>query len=519
MHNLPYRRFSVRIAALTAVAGLAMLPIPAAAIQGQSAGTSAQVDRAALQSAADSDAVRALYAARDWQPMWTDATRQALNSALAGRDRHGLDHVEFALDASGVDPAAREVAFTKAALRYAAMLARGGVDPTSLHDVYTIPRPDPDLNAGLAKAVSNGSLADWLQSLAPQDDEYRQLSEAYRRYNGAAADGAAVSEPIPAGDLIEVGDTDPRLPAILKRLRDGGYSSDDSGGSGGSDTSSYGERASAAVSRLQRDFGIADDGVIGPDTLTALNMGPSDRARAIAVALERRRWLVRSPAATRIDVNVAAARLRYFRDNQVVDSRNVVVGKPGNETPALQSPMYRLVANPTWTVPKSIQNGELANVGQSYFDSHNMVIRDGWIVQQPGPDNALGLVKFDMQNQHAIYLHDTSSPELFGRSQRELSHGCVRVEDATGFAAMLAEQAGITDKWEEARQSGDQTFVPLPENIPVRLLYQNVFVDDAGALAFRTDPYGWDDAVAQQLGFAPPDHAREQREQAPDIGP
>ena len=147
-----------------------------------------------------------------------------------------------------------------------------------------------------------------------------------------------------------------------------------------------------------------------------------------------------------------------------------------------------------------------------------MVLRDGWIVQQPGPDNALGLVKFDMANNQAIYLHDTSAPALFERSQRHLSHGCVRVEDALGFAQMLAEDEGVADAWQAAQATGEMTFVPLPRRIPVRLLYHNVYVGADGAIAFRTDPYGWNDPIAEQLGFAK-SSARRAEAQAIDIGP
>ena len=190
-----------------------------------------------------------------------------------------------------------------------------------------------------------------------------------------------------------------------------------------------------------------------------------------------------------------------YRDGALIDRRKVIVGKPGTETPALMSPIYRLVANPTWTVPKSIQNGELANVSEGYLRAHNMRMTGGWIVQQPGPDNALGLVKFDMRNQHAIYLHDTSAPNLFSRAERHLSHGCVRVADALGFAEMLADQEGVGDAWRAAREAGDMAFVPLPREIPVRMLYHNVFVDADGEVAFRTDPYGWNDPIARALGF------------------
>ncbi|GAA0731963.1 L,D-transpeptidase family protein [Sphingomonas japonica] len=468
-----------------------------------------------MRSAAEAAGVSDVYVAHDWKPLWTQSTADELDRLVAERRRHGLDRVAISVaEVADKSPAQRDVARTSTALRYAKALAQGSVDPTSLHEVYTFPRPDNDLTAGLEQAASDGTLADWFGGLAPQNAEYSKLSDAYVRYRQEAesADASRIAD----SGLIEIGDTDARVPAILEQLRANGYLSTEP--KSGEAAQTYDDQMADAIRRLQAEYGIADDGVIGRDTLTVLNLGPRDRARALAVALERRRWLARSPAATRIDVNAAAARMRYFRDGNRTDSRKVIVGEPGNETPALLSPIYRLVANPTWTVPKSIQNGELSGVSQGYLDSRNMAIQGGWIVQQPGPDNALGLVKFDMQNQHAIYLHDTSSPELFDQSQRQLSHGCVRVEDALGFAQMLAEQQGITDEWEKARGSGNETFVPLPEHIPVRLLYHNVFVDDAGAVAFRTDPYGWNDPIAQALGFEK-SNTRRSNAKGADVGP
>ena len=237
----------------------------------------------------------------------------------------------------------------------------------------------------------------------------------------------------------------------------------------------------------------------------------------MAVNLERRRWLVRQPPQTRIDVNTAAATLAYWRDGQLANRRRVVVGQPGNETPALASPMYRLVANPTWTVPKSIQTEEIEPKGAAYMARNNMRWEDGQIVQASGPDNALGLVKFDMKNDHAIYLHDTPAKALFQQSDRHQSHGCVRVEDALGFATMIAADQGITNAWERARQTGDQSFVPLRREIPVRLLYHTAFVD-GGRVMFRDDSYGWDEDVAEALGLARRAR-RAPRSHIGDVGP
>ncbi len=502
---------------------------------GPTAATSPERPVAIAKQAVTDPASRAVYAKAGWRAVWSAGNIETFDRVLADRARHGLDRIAFL-----ADPAEDgDVARTKAALDYAGALAQGRVDPTSLHDVYTLPRPKLDLAAGLARALAKGDLAAWFEGLAPQDPEYKALSDAYLAFSAKATVATPV-QAIPSG-VIRIGNRDARVATIVEQLVESGYLPT------ATDPSSVApdplapdplapaptapvQRASTpvpmlytpamaeALKGLQTDYGIAADGVVGPETLKVLNLGAGDRARALAVGLERRRWLARTPPATRIDVNTAAAQLRYYRDAAVVDHRKVIVGEPGHETPALSSPIYRLVANPTWTVPKSIQNGEMANVDETYLAAHNMVMRDGWIVQQPGPSNALGLVKFDMANDQAIYLHDTSAPGLFERSQRHLSHGCVRVEDALGFAEMLAESEGVTEAWQTAQSSGEMTFVPLPRRIPVRLLYHNVYVDDGGRVAFRTDPYGWNDPIAEQLGFAKA-AAKRAEAQAIDIGP
>src|SRR6185369_15523242 len=222
----------------------------------------------------------------------------------------------------------------------------------------------------------------------------------------------------------------------------------------------------AAVKKMQADYGMKPDGAIGREALAILNLSDVDRMRAIAVAMERMRWLERTPPPTRIDVNLAAARLTYWRDGQIADIRKVVVGEPDKQTPQLGSPIFRLVANPTWTVPRSVQENEIAQKGPDYLEANNMTWKDGWIVQGSGPKNSLGLVKFDMQNDQAIYLHDTPAKALFGLVQRQRSHGCVRVDDALGFAAVLAQDEGVLDEWNQALASGEETFVNLPHKIP-----------------------------------------------------
>ncbi len=443
------------------------------------------------------------------QAQWSAATVRQLRAAIDRRAAHGLDRMTFAVEGQP-GTAQGEAALTRSALRYAAALARGASDPAKLYAIYTLPRSQVDLEGGLAQAMARGKVDDWLESLAPQHDGYLQLSKAYLALRGASAPAPAIPD---APEPLKPGQTDERVPAIARQLVASDYL-DGALAQG----NRYNDAMVRAVRRMQADYGIEPDGIVGGGVIEILNLSDADRARAIAVALERLRWLEREAPATRIDVNIAAARLSYWRDGKLVDSRKVVVGKPDNETPQLGSPIHRLVANPTWTVPRSIERKEIAGKGEAYLRRNNMTWKDGWIVQQPGPQNSLGLVKFDMKNDHQIYLHDTPAKALFDEVQRQRSHGCVRVDDALGFAEMLARDEGVLDAWNRARASGKESFVPLPREIPVRLFYQTVLLDEAGEPVIRADPYGWNERVAVALGFPQREDMRF-RPSTSDVGP
>jgi murein L,D-transpeptidase YcbB/YkuD len=483
----------MRIASLT---GILLFALAAACGSGGSPSSAAAVPVSELKSAAQDQSVRNFYEGRQWKAAWNEQAERQLREALGNRAAHGLDRVRFLKPEPGASPAAREAGLTAAALDYASALAQGRLDPEELHEIYTVARPKAELAAGLDRALENGRLGEWLDGLAPSNDEYRALSRAYLKWREAALKGGGVGGEIEAGSPIHVGERDPRVPRIAQALARDGYLARP-----GMRSNAYDERLASAVRAFQRDFGIAVDGVIGANTIEALNTGADDKARAAAVALERRRWLERDPPATRIDVNIADATLEYVRDGQVVDRRKAIVGRPDKNTPQLGTAMYRLVANPTWTVPRSIQHSELAGLSKAQLRNRNMEWRDGWIVERSGPGNALGLVKFDLTDEYAIYLHDTPAKSLFDRNRRQLSHGCVRVENALDFASLIARDEGIADKWQQARQKSGETFVPLPRTIPVRLLYHPTYLSPAGEVVVQRDVYGWNQPVAQKLGF------------------
>ena len=393
---------------------------------------------AELRGAATDPRLARFYQARGWRAAWTAQAEAELVRTIGAADQHGLDKGLF-LDPIQRAPTggAHDAALSMAALTYAEALARGRTDPARIRPIYTVPRPSPDLGAGLNGAIEHGQIGAWIAGLAPQDAEYRALSQAY----------------------VE---------------------------------------ASRQVTQAQGN---------PPAALL-------ERARTLAVNLERRRWLERTPPATRIDVNTGAAVLTYWRDGRAADTRRVVVGEPGRETPELGSPLNRLVANPTWTVPRSIEK-EVSS--PAAMRRHHMEWQDGWIVQQSGPTNSLGLVKFDLGNDQQIYLHDTPAKSLFSRPERHASHGCVRVSDALGFAEMIARDEDVLEQWNRARATGEEGSVPLPHAIPVRLFYQTAFVDN-GRVVIVPDAYGWDEDVAEALGLP-----RRARRPAPapgrDVGP
>jgi murein L,D-transpeptidase YcbB/YkuD len=322
---------------------------------------------------------------------------------------------------------------------------------------------------------------------------------------------------VPGGKPIKPGSRDPRMAQVVGALTALGYVNAPQ--QSGAAATSYSGNLIGAVKKLQGDYGFKQDGIIGGNTLDALNAGPAYRARELAVALERLRWLPRTPPGTRIDVNTAASFLDYWRDGQHVDHREVVEGEADKPTPQLQAPIVRLVAKPTWTVPKGIGVKELSTKSQAWLKENQFVLKDGQYVQQSGPKNSLGLVKFDMDDKEAIYLHDTPAKALFGLDDRHRSHGCVRVQNAVQFATALAQQEGVLDQFQKAMQGDDESFIKLPKPIPVRLLYETAFWDGSN-VQFRQDVYGWDDNVAKALGLeAGPPQKIEQPESSDEIAP
>jgi murein L,D-transpeptidase YcbB/YkuD len=223
----------------------------------------------------------------------------------------------------------------------------------------------------------------------------------------------------------------------------------------------------------------------------------------IQVNLERERWLPRRLPPDRVWVNVADERVVLYRDDRPVFSTRVIVGRDDrrNQSPEFLATVSGILFNPPWNVPNDIATGEiLPKIAKdpNYLARHNMVILpDGGVQQLPGPNSGLGQLMLEMNNRFDVYLHDTPSKQLFSRADRRLSHGCIRVENARELAALLLRQP--MDAVNRAITMGSTTRTPLPQPVPVFVVYETAFADVDGSLQFRSDVYGRDGEISQFL--------------------
>ena len=293
---------------------------------------------------------------------------------------------------------------------------------------------------------------------------------------------------------------------------------------------------SAAVKHYQARHALTDDGKLTPATIASLNVPLSARLTQLNDTLERWRWLPNDYVNAPLMVNLPEFVLRGFSGGTASDhaldfTMKVVVGKVVGEhqTPVFAHMMRYLIFRPFWNVPISIIKKELTGhidkSGVGYLAAHNFETVDskgqhvepsasqvehgGVIVREkPGPKNSLGLVKFMFPNEYDIYLHSTPQPELFSRSRRDFSHGCVRVQHPDQLAVwVLRNTPGDwdLDKVQDAMNNGqDNHTVSLKQPIPIVIFYATANVDDDGAVHFFDDIYGYDKQLEDVLSKGRP---------------
>ncbi|EGV33131.1 ErfK/YbiS/YcfS/YnhG family protein [Thiorhodococcus drewsii AZ1] len=456
------------------------------------------------------------YAQRDDAFVWTDPARvRALLALIEASESDGFSPSDFhaetlkamsaggALTASGEsERIAMDILLSDALLRYVHHTRYGKVDPVILDPKWNDRPPvsADKLIAEMSGALDAESMSTFLASRIQEPFWYRDLKQSLASYLAKAHLKDLSS--LPGGRLLAQGDRDPRVGMVRERLRLLGADSL----ADPLDPTRFDADLRQAVMDFQRRQGLSHDGVVGPATIAALN-SPFDEQKLnqMRINLERMRWLYQDLPADYLFVDVADYQVRLIRAGEILWTTRVVVGTPDAQTPMFRDSMEHLVFNPTWTVPVSIQKamGRVSarytlvdrRTGHKVSGGNASNYKRYRVVQQPGPKNALGRVKFMFPNRHAVYLHDTPSKSLFGRSRRALSHGCVRVENPEHLAELVLQGSS----WDRAaidRVIGAKRtrYVNLDQELPVLLYYLTAYADASG-VHFRPDVYGRDQAL------------------------
>lgn len=491
-------------------------------------------------------ALPSFYVRRLYRPAWSDnhgPTRLVddMVSALYRADLEGLRPKDYHLTAietllAAVRADARsgsvivpdrwaelDLLLTDAFLVYGSHLLPGRVDPETLKPIWVANRRTADLAVKLEGALASGDISGTLMTLAPPQRGFRQLREALVYHRAVASRGGWPA--IPDGPTLKLGDYGATVAALRERL----LISRDLETMELDDAALFDDALEKALKRFQKRHGLTATGAMDPLTRAELNVSAERRVEQLELNLERWRWLPQDLGHRHIIVNIASFELEVMEEDTVALAMRVVVGRPYHSTPVFSDTMRYLVLNPYWQVPRSIAVKELLprlKRDPSYLGRQKMkIFRDigletqevdpltvDWstitptdfsfrLRQDSGPINALGRIKFMFLNKFNVYLHDTPSRPLFEETQRDFSHGCIRIQQPIELALYLLRQ---DSSWNSGAllaaldKAVDRT-VALPEPIPIHLLYWTAWADKDGTIQFRRDIYGQDAPLLKAL--------------------
>ena len=424
-----------------------------------------------------------------------------------------------------------DLLLTDAFMVYGSHLLSGCVNPETFDAEWLANRRGADFSEVLQRALTSGQVREALEGLAPPQEGYQRLRQALMQCREAAQKGGWPA--VPGGPKMVKGDQGERILALRSRLAATG---DLRFGGGGEDV--FDDALEQAVRRFQRRHGLDADGVVGVGTLKALNVPAEQRVRQIVLNMERWRWLPQDLGERYVLVNIVNFELDVVEAGQALMVMRVVVGRPYRRTPVFSDMMTYLVLSPYWHVPPMIAIQDMLpqvrkDVG--YLTEKRIRVFRGWgaeaeeidpktidwaavsgksfpyrFRQEPGPANALGRIKFMFPNKFNVYLHDTPARDLFAKTARTFSSGCIRIEKPID----LAEYALKGDaKWTQeallaAIDKGVEQTVRLPTAIPVHLLYWTAWTDGDGMVHFREDIYERDRRLDEAMRKPPPTVAR-----------
>ncbi len=454
---------------------------------------------------------------------WSSEQYAELVNSIYLSSEHGLNpkdyHIQL-LTSKAVSAEQKQILATDAYLTLAGHLLGGKVNPVSVEPTWNAKGRKKDLVKYLQLAINQDNIKISLDHLAPSHPEYQLLQYALARYRTIKNQGGWIS--IPPGETLKPGMQSKRVEAVRLRLEstnDIQLTSDD--------RDFFDNDLELAVKKFQKRTNLEPDGHVGAITLKKLNDTPQDRINQLKVNLERWRWLPEDMGNKHIRVNIANYQLEARNEGSVSDVHDVVVGRTYRQTPVFSANMTYLVFNPWWEVPVSLARQDLlpkfqndptvvSRLGYQILDSDNNDVSSHnikWrhysesnfpfrIRQKPGALNALGRVKLMFPNEHYVYLHDTPSRELFDKTRRDFSSGCIRVKNPIDLVewVLSGDESWSRNEIDYAVESGKESRVSIKNPIPVHILYWTVVIDsNAKNIRFIDDIYKRDEPVLTAL--------------------
>jgi murein L,D-transpeptidase YcbB/YkuD len=476
--------------------------------------------------------LQAFYAERQYQPAWGDPEKaNQLVALIEASATHGLnpnDYFQSQIGRALMTPAGSrkaeqeadtDILMTDALLRYAFHRAFGKVNSKAIDNDINFKRQlfrnnPPEVS--LKHAMASKSLDSFIESGLPQGLLYQSLRAVLVEYLAIASDGGW--EPIPPGAVLHAGDRDARVPALRRRLA----ITADLPAHADMKSETYDEDVILAIKSFQLRHQLNIDSVAGANTLAALNVPVEKRIDQLRLSLERLRWVQGEVTDDLVAVNIAGFRVFLIQDGKITWNSRAMVGKTYRQTPVFRGDMAYMEFNPTWTIPPGILRNDILQKDPAYLANNNMSVIDhegktidsstvNWqsysgsipymIRQEPGPQNALGTVKFIFPNQHFVFIHDTPHRELYVNRERAFSSGCIRIQDPLRLAELILKDPQKYGRSElEAIVDGASTQrILLKQKLPVLILYLTASIDEDANVRFYDDIYKRDQRILDAL--------------------
>ena len=414
-----------------------------------------------------------------------------------------------------------DILLTDGLLLYSYQLIKGKINPNTLDVNWNfssrgIPQNPTKLYLG---AIEKNTITETVYNFRPQYAPYPQFRNQLIRYQMIKDNEGW--EKVNEGKVIKPNEFSNELSSIRKRL----FVTGDIEFEEGFMDSLYDEDMVTAIKKYQNRHGLNPDGVIGKNTIEALNIPIDQKIDLIKINMERARWILNDLGDDMVLVNIANFKAFYIRDSVRVHETKVMTGSYFHQTPIFKSKMKYLVFNPTWTVPYSIASKELLpkiKKDPNYLSTRNisLLTRSGKAIpqssvdwskvsqsnfpytlrQEPGPGNALGQVKFIFPNKYSVYLHDTPSKYLFVKEERAFSHGCIRVQNPLDLAEILLnDEKWNKEKIQEILNLKKEKIVNLKKPLDVLLLYWTCGFMENKDVFFIKDVYNRDQKILKGL--------------------